>query len=90
MLLKAETIIQDNRQNIRDVEGLENVEKMASGKRYLACQLGSRVGMLKIVMPDFGFQEVSKISKKFPNPQRLKMQWLRSKEQLLELPWILF
>ena len=65
MLLKAETI---NRKigKIRDVEGMKNVEKMASGKRYLACQLGSRVGILKSVMPDFGFQEVSKISKKFP------------------------
>ena len=31
----------------RDVEGLTNVEKMASGKKYLACQLGSRVGMLE-------------------------------------------
>ena len=31
----------------KDVEGLTNVEKMASGKKYLACQLGSRVGMLE-------------------------------------------
>ena len=76
MLLKAETIIQDNRQNIRDVEGLENVEKMASGKRYLACQLGSRVGVLRIVMPDFGFQEVSKISKKFPKSTEIEVAGL--------------
>ena len=72
MLLKAETI---NRKigKIRDVEGMKNVEKMASGKRYLACQLGSRVGILKSVMPDFGFQEVSKISKKFPKSTEIEV-----------------
>ena len=42
------------------------MERLVFGKKYLACQLGSRVGILKSVMPDFGFQEVSKISKKFP------------------------
>ena len=51
----------------------ENLEKMASGKKYLACQLGSRVGMLKIVMPDFGFQEFSKISKKFPKSTEIEV-----------------
>ena len=42
------------------------MERLVFGKKYLACLFGSRVGMLKSVMPDFGFQEVSKISKKFP------------------------
>ena len=72
-MLKAETISKIGKIIFKDVEGLENVEKMASGKRYLACQLGSRVGMLKIVMPDFGFQEVSKISKKFPKSTEIEV-----------------
>ena len=66
-MLEAKTIIGEIGKIIfKDVEGLTDLERLVFGKKYLACQLGSRVGMLKIVMPDFGFQEVSKISKKFP------------------------
>ena len=50
----------------KDVEGLMNVEKIGFWQKVLSLSTGSRVGILKSVMPDFGFQEVSKISKKFP------------------------
>ena len=54
-------------EKIRDVEGMKNVEKMASGKKYLACQLGSRVGMLEsyarfwIPRSFQNFQEISQV-----------------------------
>ena len=63
----------------KDVDGLTNVEKMASGKKYLACQLGSRVGMLEsharfwIPRSFQNFQEISKISKKFPKSTEIEV-----------------
>ena len=58
----------------KDVERLMNVEKIGFWQKVLSLSTGSRVGKLKPVMPDFGFQEVSKIPRNFPNPQRLKLQ----------------
>ena len=38
-----------------------NVEKIGFWQKVLSLSTGSRVGILKLVMPDFGFQEARKL-----------------------------
>ena len=48
------------------------LKRLAFGKRYLACQLGSRVGMLKQSCQILDSKKSPKFPRIFPNPQRLK------------------
>ena len=48
------------------------LKRLAFGKKYLACQLVPG-WEFEIVMPDFGFQEVSKISKNFPKSTEIEV-----------------
>ena len=58
----------------KDFDAPTNVEKMASGKKYLACQLGSRVGMLESHARFWIPRSFQNFQENFPNPQRLKLQ----------------
>ena len=50
------------------------VEKMAAGRKYLACQLGSREGRLEKSCQILDSKKSPNFPRNFPNPQRLKLQ----------------